>query len=284
MSYTFLPKFTFQPYILISVKRILFIICLVLFTTLLFAQNEPDKKSDKQTRREEKRRRTNSLIKAEEEGILAYNKQGVFGAELRTNGYGLFYERGKMRSPRYTNLYSIEISEIFHPKEEKINTDFFGNSFKYGKRNNFYQVKLGFGQQYIFGQKGNKNGVAVLGIAQAGVAVGLVKPYYLDVVDQSNEQRSVKYNSGDSLLFVSPGSITGASGPGKGWSDVKVNPGLFAKTALRFDFGSYNESITALEIGMSVEAYSRKVEQMLYINSHRFFYQGHIAIVFGSRK
>jgi hypothetical protein len=93
----------------------------------------------------------------------------------------------------------------------------------------------------------------------------------------------VSYYGPDSSLFIS-GPFSGSAGPGKGWSEVKIRPGAFLKTALRFDFGTYNESITALEIGISVDAYAQKIEQMLYNEPKRLFYQGHIAIVFGSRK
>ena len=64
------------------------------------------------------------------------------------NGYGFFFELGRSRSPSFTNLYVFELTEIKHPKEEKVsNGNFFSNSFVYGKINNFYYLKLGFGQQ-----------------------------------------------------------------------------------------------------------------------------------------
>ncbi|HEX8314744.1 MAG TPA: hypothetical protein VF609_07125, partial [Flavisolibacter sp.] len=149
--------------------------------------------------------------------------------------------------------------------------------------NNFYQAKLGFGQQYVFGQKGNKNGIAVLGIFQGGLSVGLLKPYYVQAEDQ-NGARDIKYDSKDSLLFLSPGNISGGSGFGKGWSEVKIKPGAYLKTALRFDFGRYNESIHSLEVGMSVDFYASKIPQMAYNTPQQFFFQGHIAYVFGKRK
>ena len=145
-------------------KKISVLICLVFAAGDLFAQDGTPKKDKKAEKKEEKRKRTNAIIKQEEEGVLAYNKQAALGLQLRTNGYAAFLELGRMKSPRFTNLYLLEVSEIFHPKEEKVpSTDqnYFGGSFKYGKINNFYQAKLGFGQQYVLGQKGNKNGIAV---------------------------------------------------------------------------------------------------------------------------
>lgn len=239
----------------------------------------------KAQRKEEKRQRTNAIIKQEEEGVISYNKHTAFGLQLRSNGYGVFLEKGKMVSPRWANVYTLELSEIMHNKEERSSSAqgfLLGNSFKYGKVNNFYQAKLGFGRQYIFGQKGNKNGVAVIGTAQGGLSMGLEKPYYLQINDD-NTDRDVRYTPEDSALFVS-GNIIGSSGFTKGWSEVKLRPGVFAKTSLRFDFGAYNESITALEIGISADAYAKKIQQMLFSDPKQFFFQLHVAIVFGNRK
>ncbi|MEI6947810.1 hypothetical protein V9K67_11500 [Paraflavisolibacter sp. H34] len=267
-------------------NRIIILFSLVFLTALESVAQEGPKNNSRKARREEKRRTAMAQLKQEEEGVLAYYKQNVFGAELRTNGFGFFYEIGRMKSPRSTVLYSLELSEIFHPKEEKINTDLFGNSFKYGKINNFYQAKLGYGRQYILGQKGNKNGVAVLGIYQGGLSAGFEKPYYLDIQESGSRQRSIKYNGNEDVFVNGPsgGAINGSSGIGKGWSEVKVRPGAFVKAALRFDFGAFNESITALEIGISADGYAKEIQQMVFTSPTRFFYQGHIAIVFGSRK
>jgi hypothetical protein len=264
------------------VKRISLVICLLLAATVSFAQES--KRERKEAKRDEKRQRTNAIVKQEEEGVLAYEKHTAGGIQLRTNGIGAFLELGRMKSPRFTNLYLLEITEIFHPKEEKVSSidqNYFGSSFKYGKINNFFQTRLGVGQQYIFGNKGNKNGVAVLGIYQGGLALGLAKPYYVNVSDGSTD-RSIKYSRADSAAFVD--DVNSSAGLGKGWGEVKVVPGLFAKTALRFDFGAFNESIKAIEIGMSLDFYSKKIEQMVYSKPRQLFFQGHVAVVFGSRK
>jgi hypothetical protein len=268
------------------VKKYLVLTALVLIGFLGHAQERGgNRRDEKAQRKDEKRQRTNAIIRQEEEGVLSYNKHTAFGVELRSNGYGLFFEKGKMVSPRWSNIYTVELTEILHAKEERSSSAqgfLLGNSFKYGKINNFYQAKLGYGRQYIFGQKGNKNGVAVIGTAQAGLAFGLQKPYYLQINDDGTD-RDIKYTPEDSALFVS-GNIIGSSGFTKGWGEVKLRPGAFVKGSLRFDFGAYNESITALEIGVSVDAYAKAIEQMLFNDPKRLFMQLHVAVVFGNRK
>lgn len=265
-------------------KKIILFLFISISSLSLLAQDATSKKNSKADRKAEKRQRINAIIKSEEEGNLSFTKQSAFGIELRTNGYGVFYELGRRRSERFSNIYSIEISEIKHKKEEKLNQvqNFFANSFIYGKQNNFYQAKLGFGQQYILGQKGNKNGVAVIASLSGGLSMGFLKPYILQVQDSLGQTKNISYEQ-DSVDFLS-GGIIGGAGFTQGWNQVKLKPGLFIKAAMRFDFGRYNESIQALEIGVSLEAYSQKIPIMVYNNPQQLFFQGHVAFVFGSRK
>jgi hypothetical protein len=190
-----------------------------------------------------------------------------------------------MKTNRKTNIYRIDITEIKHPKEQKSSTGgiFFSNPFIYGKINSFYQVMLGFGQQYILGQKGNKNGVAVSAIYNGGLAIGLLRPYYLDVDDPVSGNRTIKYSLADSALFLS-NNIIGGGGFSKGWGEMKIKPGAFVKTALRVDYGRFNEVVSGLEIGLSGEFYASKIPLMVAQKDKQFFIQGYIAVLFGRRK
>ena len=264
-------------------KKLLLFVFLLTAGLVVFAQDSTSRKT-KSDRKAEKRQRINAIIKQEEEGNLSFRKQSSFGIELRTNGYGAFYELGKRRSPRFTNIYLLEISEIKERNEEKLGgpENFFSNTFIYGKQNNFYQAKLGFGQQYILGQKGNKNGVAITANVTAGIALGFLKPYYLQIVDTNGKEQSVSYES-DSVAYLS-GAVLGSTGFTKGWNELKMKPGAFIRGALRFDFGRYNERVQAIEIGMSLEAFASKIPIMIYSEPKQLFFQGHVAFVFGSRK
>lgn len=265
-------------------KKLSLIILITLLGIASFAQS---KREEKREKKEAKRQKINELVRQAEEGVLIYQKQNIFGIQLRTNGYGAFYEFGKMKTNRKTNIYRIDITEIKNNKEEKgLGQNFiFGNPYVYGKINNFYPVTLGFGQQYIFGQKGNKNGVAVTGIYNAGVSIGLLRPYYLNVNDPVNGgDRTIKYSSTDSAVFLDQSAIVSGGGFGKGWNEIKIKPGAFAKVAMRFDYGRYNESVAGLEIGMSVEAYASKIPIMALQKNKQLFFQGYIALLFGRRK
>ncbi|MBM3432029.1 MAG: hypothetical protein FJX92_03360 [Bacteroidetes bacterium] len=241
------------------------------------------------TKQEERKQRINQLIRQAEEGTLVYNHHHIFGIQVRSLGYGMFYEYGRMKNPRKTNIFRLDLTEIKDRKEDKVQNTangfiFFGNPYIYGKVNNFYQANLGFGQQVVHGQKGNKNGVSVTGVYSGGLALGLLRPYYLQIIDPViNQEKFIKYSAADSALFLG-NTILGGGGLSKGWNEMKFRPGLFARTALRFDYGRFNEAVSGIELGVTAEYYTQKISIIAGPHDRQFFFQGYIALLFGRRK
>ena len=262
-------------------KKLIIAFCFCLLGTAIFAQ----KINPKQQKNQEKKERIKRLILQEEEGAIIFHRQTVFGFKLNTDGYGVFLEMGRMKTARKTNLYSLEIGERKHPKEEKVPSIYLnGGSYIYGKINNFYYSKLGFAQQRLIGNKGNKNGVAVSAIYGGGLSLGLLKPYYIKIVEpQTGDVLDIKYTKNDSF-FLQPSVIAGSTGFSKGFGEMSVVPGLYTKLALRFDYGRYNELVSALEVGIHVEAYTKKMDQIIYGQPKQLFFNAYAAIEFGSRK
>lgn len=271
-------------------KKLILVAVILTLAMESFSQDSTSNNRElRSDRKEAKRKKISELMRQAEEGVLVYSRQSIFGIQLKTNGYGIFYELGRMKSNRKTNIYRIDIGETKDHKEEKLlRSAFFGNSFIFGKQNYFYPVTLGFGQQYIFGQKGNKNGVAVSGVYNGGLSLGLLRPYYIEINDpNTGDNKTIKYtntNDANDTLFLEPSVINGGAGFGKGWSEIKVKPGVFGKVAMRFDYGRFNESVNGLEIGMSAEYYFSKIPIMVLQKDKHLFIQAYLAILFGKRK
>lgn len=273
------------------IKKILVIVA-VCSSIVSEAQMRPATSlSEKQKKKLQRKDRIDAMIRQQEEGALVFNKQNVYGFKLNTNGWGAFFEKGFMKDVRKTNLLQLEISEIKHPKEQKVTTASqsgpfitFSSPFIYGKQNIFYQVKPGFGQQRLLGGKANRNGVAVSTVYVGGISLGLERPYYLRVVDASiNGTRDIKFTSADSALFLSNSIIQG-TGLRNGWGEMKLIPGLHGKLALRFDYGRFNDMVSAVEVGVNTEYYFSKPEIMLFNESKPLFFSGYVAILIGKRK
>ena len=263
-------------------KKLLLIILAI--STSCFASAQ---KSRKETRKEEKRAKINAQIKAEEEGVIAYKKHYAFGVKLNTDGYGISFEKGYAKSVKKATLFQIEITERKHQKEEKQSS---GNPFVstspfiFGKINFFYPIKLGVQKQFLLGNKGNKNGVSISANVGGGVSLGLLRAYGLEV-DDAGGRKFVYFDSPDSAKFKNPTGLN-PSGPGlgKGWDKLKMTPGLYIKPGVRFDYGRYNDLLSAIEVGVCAEFYSKKIPQMFDYKQEQFFFSAYFTILFGKRK
>jgi len=264
-------------------KIVLFLLAGTLATTL-WAQDNPTPKSPTAKRDQQiaRRKRIDSLIKQEEEGEIIFNKQSAFGIKLNSDGYGLSYEVAKFKSARVATVFQVEINEKKHKKEKRTSllNGFNFNSVIFGKLNNFYQVKLGVGQQRIIGGKGNKNGVGVMAMYAGGFTLGLQKPYYVDVIDQAQQRYRKTYPTITDSGYIEQG----ASGFTVGWNQVQPKYGVHAKGALRFDYGRFNETVSAIEVGLNAEYYFRKVAQMAYNPEKNFFFNAYVSLLLGRRK
>ncbi|HJV19984.1 MAG TPA: hypothetical protein VJ552_08930 [Sediminibacterium sp.] len=272
-------------------KKLIFVLFVFCGTTVSAQQKPASTVLSRNQKKAEKKEKINLLIKQEEEGALIYQKQGAFGIKLNTDGWGVYYEHGKYKTLTKTNLWWLEFGERKHPKEERVPTItassgfIIVSSYIYGKQNNFYYLKAGVGQQKMIGGKGNKNGVAVSAIYGGGITAGLLKPYYLEIQNpNTNLRESIRYTPANENLFLDPTIILGKGGLTKGIGETKIVPGAHARAALRFDYGRYNEMLSAIEVGVNAEYYSQKMPILLLNKEKSFFFNAYVAITFGKRK
>lgn len=261
-----------------------------LFVLQLFAQdstNTAPPPTARQTKAQAKRDRMNRALRMEEEGDLIFNKQNIFGIRLASDGYGLSYEKGYFKTPTRTLLFNAELNEKHSPQEHHIsasNDGFDFSSVVPYKLNNLYEFKLSVGQQLLIGGKGNKNGVAVSAIYSGGLTLGMLKPYYLEITNAissaTNEQTYLQFAQ-DTIIGD---QITGSSGFLVGWDHLTIKPGLNAKQAMRFDYGRLNQTVAAVEVGLTEEYFSAKMPIMYRIPAKQFFFNAYVSILFGGRK
>ena len=257
------------------------IIFLILIISISFGASAQKSKKQRQA---EKKARINNMVKEEEEGVITYKKSFLFGAKLISDGYGAFFELGRASSVKKATLFQLEISERKAIKEDKQSNQYINSiPFIFGKQNFVYPVKLGVQQQMLLGNKSNKNGVSVTANYGGGISLSFLRPYYVQV-QKGNDYVYVKYDSEDSALFLNQPGIFAGPTFSKGWSDITVTPGLYAKTAVRFDYGSYNEVISAIEIGITGEYYSKKIPILVLTPQKSFFFSGYVSILFGKRR
>lgn len=261
-------------------KKFFLVLLFLVPAVSVFAQD-----SARLTRKEIRRQKINEIIRQEEEGVITYKKHTAFAVKLLTDGYGGLFEIGRGRSVKRSMLFQLDISERKHQKEEKVQYNNYNTApVIYKKINFFYPVRVGIAEQFLLGNKSNTKGVSVTANIGGGLIAGLLRPYMIEVMGP-NGREFVKYEQGDTAsLFLQPGTYIGGPGLGKGWNYLTVRPGIYLKPAFRFDYGRYNELVSAIEVGVTAEYYTKGIPQMLGLKEKKLFFSGYVAIMFGRRK
>jgi hypothetical protein len=211
----------------------------------------------------------------EAKGIV-YNREFTMDLKLHTNGFALGANFGKLRTYYLTRFFNVELGEIKHPKEFRQSFDFqapasnkVSRAFIFGKQNNFFVLRGALGEKRYFSEKAQRRGLAIGMSYMAGPSLGLLKPYYLEIIDIPEPGggnfviRSQKFTESNANTFLNITSIYGSSGFSKGLSEISVIPGAHAKVAVHFDWGAFDEFVKAIEAGLMVDFFFRKVPIMV---------------------
>jgi hypothetical protein len=160
----------------------------------------------------------------------------------------------------------------------------------FGKQNSFFAVRAAYGNRVFLGGKAEKGGVEVNWTYQIGPSLGVLKPYYLDIeIDRTQDGTTIyfqqtKYDPDkpDSKFMQKP-YIVGYSGFSYGLDEMKLVPGLNAKTGFNFDWANYSDYVVALEVGLSVDLYTQTVPIMVLETNRPYFVALYLGIQFGKR-
>ena len=179
---------------------------------------------------------------------LTFQDELTFGGKLSTNGWGFDIRRGYFVDLRHKYFFEGGFNVIHHPKEYKISSVYFlFRNFVYGKINECYDMKLGYGRQLTLYQKKDLGSIEIRLIASTGADIAMLKPIYYIVINNNIEQTS-KFD-----VAMQPATIERKAKFSKGLNEITLHPGIYLKLGLNFEFGVRSTKIKALEIGAGLD-------------------------------
>ncbi len=225
-------------------------------------------------------------------GVI-YNKETSANFTLHTNGFALGINFGKLSKYYLTKYYQIDIGLLKHPKESR--QSFRPNLYSglvrpyiYGKQNHFLLIRGAMGNKRYLSEKARHRGLAVGVVYQGGITLGLLKPYYLDLRYRSDvgagPLKSEKYSDENSDIFLDRFSIEGSSGFFKGFDEISIVPGINLKGGVHFAWGAYDQYVKAIEAGIMIDIFSKKVPIMIIEENKPYFINMYITLQLGKRK
>lgn len=227
---------------------------------------------------------------------VVYNKEVTVDFRLQTNGYlSIALNKARIKTYYKTNYYQLELGILKHPKESRnVNTknqlilgEYQGGAYSFGKQNSMLVARGGYGQKRYFSEKQSERGLAIGISYMGGITLGVLKPYYLDLLVQGDgsavEFVQTPYTEEYATEFLNVNNIINSSGFRHGWNGLSVVPGAHAKLGVHLDWGAYDEFVKALEFGFMIDAFYKKVPLMITENNKVLFVNVYLAVQFGKR-
>lgn len=220
---------------------------------------------------------------------ILYRNEKSLAFLLNSNGMGGNFRYAKRITYLKKTLYEADLVAIKHPKEVRIyassSSSNTSKSYIYGKTNSFINLRAGIGYQREIFQKHDRGGISIRYFYDAGPNIGFSKPIYYNYITilYANGQVFYDYSTekfGDSQ-HAYPTEITGRASFFKGFDEISVIPGVFGKLGITLEFGRNEQIINALEGGLVVDAFLKKVPIMATEDNHRLFLSLFVSYRFG---
>ena len=215
-----------------------------------------------------------------------YNREFSFGVMAHPKGFGFDFRFGRYISNGRIEYLEAEFLTIRHPKEIRIyNTAITNtNPYTFGKLNYAYAGRVGYGNKFMLTEKKLKNTASISLNIAAGPTFALLKPVYLDIlqtdINNNNFVISEKVNEGSD---INQNDVIGNSAFSKGFNELNLKMGAFAKAGFNFDWGDFSDEIKAIEVGVYVDAFPQRLPLMLHTENKYIFPSFYICAVFGNK-
>ena len=187
----------------------------------------------------------------------------TIGVNIHTTGWGMNYSHF-FSSPK-NGLDGINIDYMTQNVfgERKDNRETIANSrLVINKINQMYYLRFGGVKSYEIGTRQTRSNVGVNGIFSAGPLLAIYKPVFIQYSDSDSQAlgiKDVRYNP----QIHNASQIFGKSAFSNGIGQSKLKVGAYLKTALRFDWGSYESNFKALEVGFNIQ-YINNPEPLIF--------------------
>jgi len=216
-------------------------------------------------------------------------KEYYAGAFINSAGAGVEFRKGTNTTYFNKWLYEFNLLELKSSRETRVYNPMFRNSrsYIYGKLNNLYVLRAGGGLQRLLNRKPYWGGVELRYFWFAGGSLGLAKPVYLYIIKELAVSQfyyefflvAERYDPNKHFLD----NIYGRASFTKGFDNLSLHPGAYAKGGFSFDIGRQNQKVSAVELGAAVDFFPGGVKMMALRDPERLFITFFVGYYFGRR-
>ena len=218
---------------------------------------------------------------------IVYSHQNTTYLAIHSQGFAAGFKIGHIRTINRTTNWEVEVASLHALKEIKtINVStYYTRPYIYGKLNNAYVVRVGYGEDWrIFG-KPYWGGVETRWTYEVGASLALLKPYYYYVLvyhptstgyDEIIEEQT--FDQKDQWV-----DILGKAAFTKGLNETKLSPGAHASVGLSFEFGRSRTRVQSINVKAVAEGFPMGAPIMDGQRNPWFYLTLHLSYNWGSR-
>jgi hypothetical protein len=225
-------------------------------------------------------------------GVLM-RREKSFNVMLHTLGYGAGYKWGLNKNYFVRRIIEMDLLEMKSPNQTKTYNENFVNPkyYYYGKLNNLYIFRAGYGFQHLLNRKPYWGGVEVRYFYSGGASLGFAKPVYLYISYYRSDliifdTKTEKFDPTKNYPVTTQDytyDIYGRAPVFTGFRELKPYPGLYAKAGFNFEFGVLNDRVKALEVGVVVDGFPVGIPVMAFKDPYHLFVTGYFSFNFGRK-
>jgi len=230
---------------------------------------------------------------------IVYRKERAFEARVHTNGALIGMNFGEIKTYYKTKYYHLSFGYLKDPREKRQNRNLSfsfpdrSSSFSFGKQNSVLNLRAGLGVKRFISEKAKRKGIAIGYDYQIGPSLAILKPYYLELLYTvesdgipNRELRTERYTEENAEKFTTFNDIFGGAGYFTGFDELRIVPGIQANLGLFFSMGAFDKYVKALELGLMVDVFSKKLPIMIEteeVSNKPYFINFYVKFLMGKR-
>lgn len=213
----------------------------------------------------------------------------AFGVTTNTNsgliGGVVFRQTNALsgdEQPRFRYL-AAELVNVRHPSERAYALNN-GNRLILGKQSYLFGLRGQWGREFTLFRRADVQGVQLNGVLAGGPTLGLLKPYFVQVVSRQNPRQVVEVPYDPSLVQSRDVFIVGSGSLLRGFDRLRIEPGLNLKAAVSIELDAFQASSLGLEAGFLVEGFRREIVIIPGADNRQFFTSGFLTLYYGTKR
>ena len=213
---------------------------------------------------------------------ILYRNEWSLAMSVKTDGLEFDFRSGKFVNYYKKKLWDCGLGFIKHPQQYRAANPYITGYGQYcfGKKNFCFDIFYSRGQQRSLFQKQDLGSVEIRMFYFGGISLAFLKPIYYEIYYDQYTVESEKFDPINHYATIT----LGTSSFSKGFDEISVVPGAFIKAGFSVEFGKSDKTLSALEAGAKLSAYTKKLEIMAQEKNYQFLTSLFVTLRFGRVK